>query len=100
VIANMVDYTITHFAFEEALMERAGYKILGHHKKVHDDFAKRMREYERRFTAGEDITRQLLSDLRIWLTNHIKRDDRDYADVVRDSLEEGWLSKTVRKYFG
>jgi hemerythrin len=100
VIASMIDYTVTHFAFEEALMERAGYKILPHHKKVHDDFAKRMLDYQRRFAAGEDITRKLLSDLRIWLTNHIKRDDKDYAPVVRDILEEGWLGKTLRKFFG
>ena len=36
VIAEMVDYTISHFAFEEALMESAGYMFSGPHKKVHD----------------------------------------------------------------
>lgn len=28
VIDQMVDYTLTHFAFEEEMMEKAGYKIL------------------------------------------------------------------------
>lgn len=100
VLTRMIEYTVSHFAFEEALMARAGYKVLPHHKKVHDDFTRRMHDYERRFTAGEDIARKLLSDLRIWLTNHIKRDDKDYAAVVRGTLEEGWVSRTVRRFFG
>jgi hemerythrin len=100
VIKRMLDYTVTHFAFEEALMERAGYEILPHHKQVHDDFARRMRDYQHRFDQGEDVGRKLLSDLRIWLTNHIRRDDKDYAGVVRGTLEEGWMSKTVRRLFG
>ena len=33
VIAEMVDYTISHFAFEEALMESAGYMFSGPHKR-------------------------------------------------------------------
>jgi hemerythrin len=100
VLARMIEYTVSHFAFEEALMARAGYKVLPQHRKVHDDFARRMRDYQRRFTEGEDIARKLLSDLRIWLTNHIKRDDKDYAGVVRGTLEEGWISKSVRRFFG
>ncbi len=36
VIAEMVDYTMSHFAFEESLMENAGYVFARPHKKVHD----------------------------------------------------------------
>ena len=31
VLDGMIDYTVTHFAFEESLMERAGYPILREH---------------------------------------------------------------------
>ena len=35
VIGDAVEYTISHFAFEETLMENAGYLFAGPHKKVH-----------------------------------------------------------------
>lgn len=100
VIKLMIDYTITHFSFEEALMEQAGYKLVDEHRRVHEDFTRRMRNYQRRFGAGEDVTRSLMSDLRLWLTNHIKRDDNDYASTVRASLDGGWVAKALRKFFG
>ena len=33
VIGEMVDYTLSHFVFEEALIENAGYLFAGPHKK-------------------------------------------------------------------
>jgi hemerythrin len=100
VIERVIGYTVSHFAFEEALMERAHYAVLAQHKRVHDDFTRRMHDYQRRFQEGEDVGRKLLSELRGWITNHEQRDDRDYVPVVRRTLEEGWMSKTVRRIFG
>ena len=102
VIDQMVDYTVTHFAFEEKLMEKAGYKLLPEHQAVHRAFTRQMHDYKKRFTAGEDVTRELLSALRIWLTNHIKRDDKDYSPSVKAMLnkEESWMGKTLRRFFG
>jgi len=101
VIDSMIDYTLTHFAFEEALMERAGYPILKDHRLVHQSFAQRMRDHKKQFDAGKDVTRQLLGDLQIWLTSHIKRDDQDYAVLVRKAVtEKSWVAKTLQMFFG
>ncbi len=107
VLEELVDYTLSHFAFEESLMEEANYPFLNGHKKVHDMFARRVSHYMQRFTMGEDVTEELLSTLRSWLINHIKADDNDYAESVRASMNikdehahEGWLSRTLRKFFG
>ncbi|MDA8391183.1 MAG: bacteriohemerythrin [Gammaproteobacteria bacterium] len=101
ILDGMIDYTLTHFTFEESLMERAGYPILREHKLVHESFAKRMREHKKHFTDGGDVTRQLFADLQMWLTNHIKRDDKDYALSVRKVMEEkSWISKTLLRLFG
>jgi len=101
VIDQMVDYTVTHFAFEEELMEKAGYKLVPEHKAVHQAFTRQMHDYKKRFAADEDVTRDLLSALRIWLTNHIKRDDKDYSPFVEAMLnkEESWVGKTLRRFF-
>lgn len=100
VVEKMVDYTVTHFAFEEALMEKSGYKITASHQEVHRAFTRRIQDYQKRCIAGEDVARRLLSDLRMWLINHIKRDDKDYVPAVQAAMDESWLSKSLRKFFG
>lgn len=107
VLQELVDYTLSHFAFEESLMEEAGYLFVNGHKKVHEMFTRRVSDFMQRFNMGEDITEELLSTLRSWLINHIKTDDDDYSDVVKNSMtkgqsvnDESWLSKSVKKFFG
>lgn len=86
VLSQLVDYTLSHFAFEESMQEEANYPFFKAHKKVHDLFTQRVAEYQTRFNKGEDITKALSSMLVTWLFNHIKRDDADYAAVVRAHL--------------
>ncbi|MDD5297949.1 MAG: bacteriohemerythrin [Rhodocyclaceae bacterium] len=107
VIEELVDYTLSHFAFEESLMEEAGYQFLRPHKKVHELFVKRVSEYRMRFNAGEDIADELHSLLSRWLFNHIKSDDAAYVSAVKSQMQTvtqnkqagGWLSKAVKRFF-
>lgn len=100
IINELVDYTVTHFAFEEQLMEQGGYTYLETHKKVHVNFTHRISDYQERFRAGEDVSRKLLNDLKIWLTNHIQRDDTDYAPFVRKNTSATWISNALKRFFG
>ncbi len=108
VLNELVDYTLTHFAFEEELQERAKYPFLKAHKRVHEIFTKRVTEFLNRAEAGEDVTPQLLSMLKIWLVNHIKGDDADYAECVKENLglestvdrTGGWVGSALKKLFG
>lgn len=86
-INDLVDYTISHFGFEESLQEEANYPFITAHKKVHDLFAKRVAEFQERFNKGEDISKALNSLLITWLFNHIKRDDADYVETVKNHLQ-------------
>ena len=83
VIGEMVDYTMSHFAFEEALIENAGYMFAGPHKKVHDLFTRKVAEMQSRFDAGEDVTVELHGMLSRWLFNHIRNEDHGYIDSVK-----------------
>ena len=83
VIAEMVDYTMSHFAFEEALIENAGYMFAGPHKKVHELFTRKVAEMQSRFDAGEDVTAELHGMLSRWLFNHIRNEDHGYIDSVK-----------------
>ncbi len=100
VIDELVDYTLSHFAFEENLMEEAGYPFVNAHKKVHELFTKRVADYHQRFKIGEDVAEELLTTLKAWLINHIRNDDDDYADMVRKNVEHadgkkggGWFRR-------
>ncbi len=107
ILNELVDYTLSHFTFEESLMEEAGYPFIRGHKRVHQLFVKRVGNYVQRFKMGDDITDELLNTLKAWLINHIRSDDNDYAELVRANLqgveskkEGGWLSRSLRKIFG
>lgn len=86
ILEELVEYTLSHFAFEEDLQEQSGYPFFHAHKKVHDLFKRKIADFQQRFELGEDISRQLLTLLRTWLVNHIKRDDADYVETVKIAM--------------
>jgi hemerythrin len=86
VIEELVDYTQTHFSFEESILEESGYPFLKAHQSVHRLFIKRIGNYQERFSLGDDIVDDLYTTLVTWLLNHIKRDDADYGDVVKTRM--------------
>jgi hemerythrin len=107
VIAELVDYTLSHFAFEEELMEEAGYPFCAAHRRVHEVFVKRVGEYRLRFDAGEEVADELKTLLSRWLFNHIRSDDKAYSETVRRHLDQftrshqhgGWLNRTLARIF-
>ena len=105
VVNQLVDYTLSHFAFEEELMEESGYMFVNAHKRVHKLFVRKVASYVERFKLEEDIADELLVTLKTWLVNHIKNDDRDYSDVVKAKMhvkikKVGWLKRSINKFFG
>jgi hemerythrin len=108
VIESTVDYTISHFGFEETLMQDAGYEFLRPHKRVHELFIKRVSEYKQRFETGEDVTEELHGLLSRWLFSHILNDDAAYAPTVtaslkaleRDNKKQGLFKRSLAKFFG
>lgn len=100
VLAGLLDYTRTHFVFEEAVMEQSGYPLTNAHKKVHDAFVRTIGQYVQQHASGKDVTAKLLSELQIWLTNHIRKDDQDYAPCVTRMTRKSWIQKALRRFFG
>jgi hemerythrin len=83
VIEEMVDYTISHFAFEEGMMENAGYTFAAPHKRVHELFARRVGEIKKRFDNGDNVVEELHGMLSRWLFNHIRNEDHGYINAVK-----------------
>ncbi len=99
VIDELVDYTLSHFAFEESMQEEANYPFYKAHKKVHDLFVKRVSSYQERFKQGDDVSEDLNNMLVTWLFNHIKRDDADYVASVKANLEEHGFTEKKKGFF-
>lgn len=107
IIEAMVEYTISHFGFEETLMEEAGYEYLRPHKKVHELFIKRVADLRQRYNGGEDVLDELQGLLTRWLFNHIRDDDSGYVKAVKPQIQElvketsqaSWLSRTLGRFF-
>ena len=85
-IDDVIDYTQSHFGFEEALMEDAGYPLLNAHKRVHELFIRRVAVLNQRFKSGEDIAQDLHNVLARWLITHIKTEDRHYVGAVKEKM--------------
>lgn len=99
VLDQLLDYTVSHFSFEESLMESHGYQHTAAHHKVHEMFTNRIRAYQQEMAEGKDISRKLLNDLKIWLTSHIKNEDADYVKVIKAKVDKGWVAKTLGRFF-
>ena len=106
---ELVDYTMSHFAFEESLQEEAGYAYCKPHKRVHELFVRRVGDYVERHRLGDEIGDELYKLLTTWLLNHIRRDDADYVGAVKEKMvgianerrekkeEGGWLKRFFRR---
>ncbi len=105
VISELIAYTVSHFGFEESLMEKAEYAYISPHKRIHRLFEKRVREYADRFVNGEDVAEELIEMLHRWLITHIRSEDKDYGALVISSLDanperERFLKKSFGRFFG
>ncbi len=105
VFKELVDYTVTHFTFEEGLQDQAGYEFRGAHKKVHKLFVRKLEEHQLQFQKGDTtVAVKVNAMLRSWLVNHIKSDDADYVESVKAVIgsgeKSGWIARSLRKLFG
>jgi hemerythrin len=79
-VAQLLDYTRTHFRQEEELMKKAGYPDLAAHQAMHQKFVAEVEGAIRKAQAGQAVNSiQLLNMLRDWLVNHIQKVDKQYS---------------------
>lgn len=68
ILAELTEYTVHHFAYEERLMEEVGYPGLDAHRESHRALVARVEDLNARFQAGRaQLTGELFAFLRSWL---------------------------------
>ena len=80
VLGELITYTVTHFAFEERLMETHKYPLSPQHKQEHKDLVKTVGEFSAKFERGDvTLTTEVMTFLRDWLTRHIMNSDKMFG---------------------
>ncbi|HTY03694.1 MAG TPA: bacteriohemerythrin [Rhodocyclaceae bacterium] len=79
-VAELLDYTETHFASEEKLMEAAGYPELSAHRGLHRSLLAQARDMEMRVELGErHVPVELNRFITRWLIEHIEANDKKFG---------------------
>ena len=80
---ELVDYTKTHFSYEEGLLRDNDYPEYEPHKLQHETMLKKVEEvlaeYERNNESAMDNAIDFLKD---WLINHINGTDKEYSSYL------------------
>jgi hemerythrin len=83
VLSRLVDYTVTHFKAEEAVMEKHGYPGLQTHRAEHKALTDKVLAFKKEYEVGTSVvTPQLMLFLQQWLKNHIQGVDQRYSDFL------------------
>jgi hemerythrin len=94
-ISELEDYTLIHFLIEERGMELNQYPDLEAHTAQHTKFTDKILELKNRLNQGdllsnevqlEKFFKELLAYLRVWLTNHILKEDMNYKPFIKLDL--------------
>ena len=89
-LSAMAEYVGRHFRAEEDAMHLAGYKLLEPHRKTHNDFTAVVMGLARRKNLEAAELQQILVN---WLTEHILKIDKDYAESV-----SSWMNALKRQH--
>ncbi len=85
IVADLIDYTKIHFAFEETLLARNGYPDLGPHHDAHTKLATQVETYAAAARGGAaPLGAELYFFLRTWLNGHIRGSDRRYGSFLNN----------------
>ncbi|MDR1947589.1 MAG: bacteriohemerythrin [Desulfovibrio sp.] len=89
IVANLKQYTVSHFSTEERYFSRTGYPDTDKHRQIHKNFVDKVEDVERKLHAGrEEVGGDLLEFLKNWLLNHIRITDHQYAPFVKALVEQ------------
>ncbi len=85
VLDKLVEYTRTHFKYEEGLMEQNGYPEFVSHCAEHKRMIARVDEVLEAYRQDqEDAMKKAVVFLKGWFINHINGTDRQYSKFLID----------------
>jgi len=85
ILDGLVDYTSTHFRYEEDIFDRTNYADVVAHKREHHNLVKKVLEIQARFKNDPTnvLSQDVMGFLRDWLMNHILGTDKHYVPHMK-----------------
>jgi hemerythrin len=84
IFAELIEYTKSHFADEEAEFKKYNYPETFFHQKEHEKLTNDVVKYYNEFTAGKaTISIEIMNFLKNWLQNHIMGTDKKYSSYLK-----------------
>ena len=83
-LGKLIDYTGSHFKYEEELFAQYKYPEQASHKELHHKMVSQVVDFQKQFKEeGKDISIELMEFLKEWLLNHIKKTDMKYSSFLQ-----------------
>ena len=83
ILAELVNYTLNHFATEEKYFDQHEYPEADLHKKQHADLVEQVAAVQAKHEAGERVlTIEVMNFLRDWLYEHILGSDKKFGPYL------------------
>jgi len=81
-------YTIQHFYYEEELQLRYRFPDYENHKRLHDNFTKKVNELKSKFVkkgSSAELSSEIREVLVSWLVHHIQYEDKKIGEHIANS---------------
>lgn len=86
VLSGVVEYTKTHFRYEESMLKSYNYPDLAAHRLVHDGLTKKVTELMDRVRSGAaSPTIETAELLKAWVGDHVLKLDKQYSEHLRSN---------------
>jgi hemerythrin len=83
ILAELADYTVTHFTHEEEILQKHNFPGFNGHKKQHEDFVGKVADTKKKYEEGALMLAIPLVDfLTSWIQNHILKTDSNYSEFL------------------
>jgi hemerythrin-like metal-binding protein len=84
IFTGLAAYTQKHFTYEENMFAEYGYTDSEEHKRQHNELIAQVVELKQKFIENPQgtMSADLMLFLKRWITNHIMRTDKDYAEFL------------------
>jgi hemerythrin-like metal-binding protein len=85
---ELLQYTKTHFAYEEKIMEKTEYPETEHHKKIHKAFIQKTLEIQTTFAKKKDhkyeVVQELIVFIKNWYFEHVVSEDKKIVAHLKE----------------
>lgn len=85
-ISSLKEYSIYHFNTEEKIFDEKKYPHKAEHVAEHEKFITKISEFCEKYEKQEGVlTLRLLMYLQKWVLDHIKKEDKKYAQFLKEN---------------